>query len=215
MDYRILWKQDNEEVLERWRLSIERIRQIPEEHCVREPFGSYFSSVASFILKIGKLTEELGAVPDPDSPAAELPDMFAKKSLDELADENRALYEDILPEHYGESYGNPEWAVSQLGEDYGRLLSFLYAEIRGSIVFAYESRLWDITVLNETFIEIYNLFEEEVPKAQAVKDVLYWFVSDYADRTVAYRTRETLDPELSFAKDIILESDLSDLKRYP
>ena len=58
MDYRILWKQDNEEVLERWRLSIERIRQIPEEHCVREPFGSYFSSVASFILKIGKLTEE-------------------------------------------------------------------------------------------------------------------------------------------------------------
>ncbi len=212
MDYRILWKQDNEEVLERWRLSIERIRQIPEEHCVREPFGSYFSSVASFILKIGKLTEELGAVPDPDSPAAELPDMFAKKSLDELADENRALYEDILPEHYGESYGNPEWAVSQLGEDYGRLLSFLYAEIRGSIVFAYESRLWDITVLNETFIEIYNLFEEEVPKAQAVKDVLYWFVSDYADRTVAYRTRETLDPELSFAKDIILESDLSDLR---
>ena len=159
MDYRILWRQDNEEVLERWRLSIERIRQIPEEHCVKEPFDGYFSFVASFILKIGKLAEELGAVPDPEAQAAEaeLPDMFAEKSLDELAAENQTLYEDILPEHYGESYGNPEWAVSQLGEDYGRLLSFLYAEIRGSIVLAYESRLWDITVLNETFIEIYNL----------------------------------------------------------
>ncbi len=210
MDYRILWKQDNEDVMERWTLSMERIRQIPSENRVKEPFGSYFVSVAAFICEIGRLAERLGAVPGLES--QDLRDPFQGKSLEELKEENHRLYADILPDHYETSYGNPAYAVKCLGEDYGKLLSFLYAEIRGSIIFAFESRLWDITVINETFIEIYNLFEEGIPKAQAVKDVLYWYVSDYADKTVVYRTRETLDPSLSFAKDIIMEQDLSDLR---
>ena len=42
--------------------------------------------------------------------------------------------------------------------------------------------------------------------------MLYWFFSDYTDVTLTYRIREQLDPGLSFAKDIIMESDLSDLR---
>ena len=89
-----------------------------------------------------------------------------------------------------------------------RFWRFYIQKSEGQIVYAFESRLWNITVLNETFIEIYNLFEEGIPKAQEVKDVLYWFVSDYADQTVSYRTRESLDPSLSFAADIITGEDL-------
>ncbi len=204
MDYRELWKEENQAVLERYRLSMERIRQIPEERLTEKAFQEYFVSTAEFISRIGKLTEEIRTVG--------VREYVYSRSLQELAEENRRLYADILPEHYEKSYANPAYAVKKLGEEYGRLLAFLYTEIRGQIVFAFESRLWNITVLNETFIEVYNLFEEEIPGAQAIQDVLYWFVSDYADKTVAYRVREGLDPSLSFGRDIIMEEDLSDLR---
>lgn len=204
MDYRELWKEENQAVLERYQLSMERIRQIPEEGLTEKAFQEYFISVAGFIIRIGELTEEIHR--------AGVRGYVYSRSLSELAEENRRLYEDILPEHYEESYANPAYAVKKLGEEYGRLLAFLYTEIRGQIVFAFESRLWNITVLNETFIEVYNLFEEQIPGAQAIQDVLYWFVSDYADQTVAYRVREGIDPSLSFGRDIIMEEDFSDLR---
>lgn len=204
MDYRELWKEENQAVLERYQLSMERIRQIPEEGLTEKAFQEYFISVAGFISRIGELTEEIHR--------AGVRGYVYSRSLSELAEENRRLYEDILPEHYEESYANPAYAVKKLGEEYGRLLAFLYTEIRGQIVFAFESRLWNITVLNETFIEVYNLFEEQIPGAQAIQDVLYWFVSDYADQTVAYRVREGIDPSLSFGRDIIMEEDFSDLR---
>ena len=204
MDNRELWKEENQAVLERYQLSMERIRQIPEEGLAEKAFQEYFISVAGFISRIGDLTEEIHR--------AGVRGYVYSRSLSELAEENRRLYEDILPEHYEESYANPAYAVKKLGEEYGRLLAFLYTEIRGQIVFAFESRLWNITVLNETFIEVYNLFEEQIPGAQAIQDVLYWFVSDYADQTVAYRVREGIDPSLSFGRDIIMEEDFSDLR---
>ncbi|MFR1832082.1 MAG: aminopeptidase [Lachnospiraceae bacterium] len=204
MDYRELWKEENESVLERYELSLERIRQMKDEQAVTEPFRDYFAGVAGFIGRIGELAEKLNR--------AGVSKYIHSFSLEELAEENKSFYADILPDHYEESYANPAYAVKKLGEEYGPLLAFLYTEIRGQIVYAFESRLWNITVLNETFIEIYNLFEEGIPKAQEVKDVLYWFVSDYADQTVSYRTRESLDPSLSFAADIITGEDLSDLR---
>ena len=56
------------------------------------------------------------------------------------------------------------------------------------------------------------MFEEEIPSAKRVRDVLYWFHSDYTDVTLPYRIREQLDASLSFARDIIMESDLTDLR---
>ena len=122
------------------------------------------------------------------------------------------MYEDILPEHYETSYGNPEYAVKTLGEVHGRILSFLYTELRGMIVFAFEQRMEDMTILAETFIEVYNAFEEEIPSYKQIQQILYWFISDNSDLTVTYRTREVLDPSLDFAKKIICGEDLTDLR---
>ena len=57
MDYRELWKEENQAVLERYQLSMERIRQIPEEGLAEKAFQEYFISVAGFISRIGDLTE--------------------------------------------------------------------------------------------------------------------------------------------------------------
>ena len=46
-----------------------------------------------------------------------------KLSLPQLQERNHRLYEDILPEHYEESFANPDYAVKELGEGYGQILS--------------------------------------------------------------------------------------------
>ena len=200
MDYRMMFQEENESVMERFRLSMERIGQIGSEETVSGPYRDYFVKTAEFIGIIGEYLEFLEAGNQKTAPA------------EVLKEWNHRLYEDILPGHYEESYGNPAYAAAKLGEGHGQLLSYLYKEIRGDIVFIHEWRLKDITILNEVFIEIYNMFEEGVPEASAVKEVLYWFVSDYTDHTVSYRIREGLDPELSFASDIIRNNDLEDLR---
>lgn len=200
MDYRVLFQKENDSIRERFQLSMERIAGFGLEETVPEGFRDYFVKMSEFIGLIGEYISFLsdGAL--------------QQASLEELQEWNHRLYRDILPENYENSYANPKTAVQRLGEGYGQLLSYLYREIRGDIIFAQEWRLKDITILNETLIEIYNRFEEDVPECQALREILYWFVSDYTDYTVSYRVREGLDPSLSFAADIIRESDLNDLR---
>ena len=198
--YQELWNEENTNIRERYDLAIERIMKIPSEERVGEPYRSYFNQMAAFTSQI----EELARM--------QLREDLDALTLEELKQLNHNLYADILPGHYAESYADPAYAVRMLGAELGPLLSAFYAQFRAAIVFAYECRLTDITILCETLIEIYNMFEDGEPQARAVRDVLYWFFSDYTDVTLTYRIREQLDPGLSFAKDIIQESDLNDLR---
>ena len=195
------FREENEAVRERHELAAARIREIPMEHTTGERFGRYFKKTAEFILLCEEVFERQAS--------GEL----LKAEISELRSLNRRLYEDILPENYKESFANPAYACQELTEEYGTYLSFLYTEIRGMIVYAYESRLTDMTILEEVFIEVYNLFEGEEPEEKELKSVLYWFVSDYCDVTLSYRIRESLDPSLDFAGSIIKNSDLGD-ERY-
>lgn len=211
MDYRILLREENEAVRERLELSLDRIRSIKEEDA-RLPYGLYFKRTAGFLGMIRELLTARGIG------EKELPESWEKLSLEELSDWNHRLYEDILPENYGESFANPDYAADCLGKEFGPLLSFLYTELRGCIVYAFEMRLEYIAILCETFLEVYNLFtqaweeENETPREQAVRDALYWYVSDYVDLHLPWRIREGLDPALSFVADIIMDSDLTDLR---
>lgn len=211
MDYRILLREENEAVRERLELSLDRIRSIKEEDA-RLPYGLYFKRTAGFLGMIRELLTARGIG------EKELPESWEKLSLEELSDWNHRLYEDILPENYGESFANPDYAADCLGKEFGPLLSFLYTELRGCIVYAFEMRLEYIAILCETFLEVYNLFtqaweeENETPREQAVRDALYWYVSDYVDLHLPWRIREGLDLALSFAADIIMDSDLTDLR---
>ena len=211
MDYRILLREENEAVRERLELSLDRIRSIKEEDA-RLPYGLYFKRTAGFLGMIRELLTARGIG------EKELPESWEKLSLEEFSDWNHRLYEDILPENYGESFANPDYAADCLGKEFGPLLSFLYTELRGCIVYAFEMRLEYIAILCETFLEVYNLFtqaweeENETPREQAVRDALYWYVSDYVDLHLPWRIREGLDPALSFAADIIMDSDLTDLR---
>lgn len=186
---------------ERDALSIERIKAMQKEHTVAEPFWDYFEKTASFVVWMHEL---YGRVKDGE---------LKEASLEELERLNRQLYEDILPENYKTSYGNPAYAVERLGEIHGRILCFLYAELRSMIVYVYEQRREEMVILQELLIEAYNCFEqEELPTYRCVQQILYWFVSDYSELTVRRRTQEAVDPSLDFAVNIVMKADLSDLR---
>ena len=186
---------------ERYNLAVERIGDIKEERTVDVKFRDYFVKVAEFIHLI-------------DGTKKKIEDhTFDGMQIEELAAWNKKLYSDILPEHYRESYANPDYAVAQLGEAYGSTLSALYAEIRAAIVYVYEKKTEYLDILFELFIEVYNQFEEEeMPEPHVLKEILYWYASDYCDVFVADRIHEQVDATQSFAADLILGSDLADLR---
>ena len=64
---------------------------------------------------------------------------IAGKNLEELQEQNHELYQDILPENYENSYGNPAYAQKMLGE-YGKVFTFLYTELHGTIAYAFEKK---------------------------------------------------------------------------
>lgn len=184
---------------ERYELTIERIRSILCEETADMIYRDYFRKVAEFILEINAVKGRLEA--------------GAERTLEELQEENRTLYKDILGANYEESYANPVYAVAELGEEIGKLLCFLYTEIRSEIAHVYEGRLEYLTICNELFIEIYNCFEAApLPDYRELRNIIYWYASDYCDVYVADRIREQVSPKFTFAKDIIMNSDLSDLR---
>ena len=187
-----------EEIRERYELAMERIRAMKQEKTVSAPFYAYFQKMADFILEMDayRASVEKG---EPE-----------RLSLAELQEQNRRLYGDVAGGAYRESYANPTGAVEKLGEGYGQLLSFVYTELRGMIIWAVEGRLTDMTVTAELFIELYNAFEEDTPSVEKLKEILYWHMSDYCDVFIPDRIREQLDPSLDFAAKLIRGADLSD-----
>ena len=187
---------------ERYYLTLERIMKIAEEETVAEPFRSYFRHVADFLLRIHDIKDSYHI------------SARADMTMEKLQEEMEVLYADVKPEHYETSYANPAYCVKILGEELGAFLSMLYTELRGDIGYVYEEREEYIVIGNELFIEIYNRFEEEdLPALDSLKEIFYWYASDYCDVFVSDRIREQLVPgENDFVVKKIMESDLTDLR---
>ena len=185
----------------RYELAIERIENIKGENTVSEKYRDYFRTLADFALLVDKLKEKIEN------------GEYYKFSIEELECWNTHLYDDVLGEHYKTSYANPAFATEKFGIEYGRLLSFLYTELRGVIPYAFEKKTEYLDILFELFIEVYNQFEEEnEPEYEHVRQTIYWYASDYCDVFLADRIKEQIDPEDNFAADLIMNSDLNDVR---
>lgn len=208
--------ENNSVLMERYALVMERIYEIPKEVRCDEAFAEYFATVAHFVI----LLEDTGSFLSADG--------IKTASLEELKARNHALYEDVLPGKYSTSYANPSYAVEKLGEEFGRMLSFLYKEMRSLIPFIYEERLEEIVIRLELLVEIYAAFSyawqeaqelaengieiSSLPKVEDIRQILYWFVSDYTETAVEEHIREMLVPDNNFAVNLIQTADLSEEK---
>ena len=214
MSAREIQDEKNKQYEERHVLAVGRLRGIVSEETVPEQYLSYFQDVAIFLLELENVRRKVES------------GEWDRYSVDEMRSINEILYSDILENRYEKSFGNPAFAVEQFGSEMGKLLSLLYAEMRSGIPYSFENRVDYLTILSELFIEVYNCFEnaykeahEEmkqegmIPEAKTVRDIFYWYASDYCDVFLADRIMEQIDPSYSFAAEIIENADL-DNDRY-
>ena len=208
MNYYKNLTEEFDDIEERYELVMHRIRQITHETVVAEPYRDYFVKVADFIARIGDVLELVKN------------DAVTGRSLTQLQAMNRGLYNDILGDNYKTSYANYDYITKMFSQDksieteesgsIARLLGFVYNEIRGMTVYAFEGRIVDITLFAELFVQIYFMFQEHVT-AKDLHMAVYFFENDYAEYFMTYRIKEQMSPDLSFATDIVMNSDLEDV----
>lgn len=195
-------------MMERFELAKERLDECLKEQFPIEAFDRYFKEAGGFLQKmcVQYLYIASGKFD------------VSRLSMEELEAKNRSFYESVLPKQYETSFLNPAYAVKELGEEFGRLLSFLFTEFRKTIPFAYEQKLELFTIRPELFLEVYSAFVYEMeengklPSYETVRQIVYWFISDYSDIETLDRITGQVCPEDNFYVDIIMNSDLSDLR---
>lgn len=183
----------------RYDLAIDRCREIGGDETVEENYRDYFGKCADFIL----LIDEVKASMENGS--------YYRKNAEKMAEVNHRLYQDILPKNYETSYANPDYATAKLGGKLGQVLSAIYTELRGAIPYVFEGKTEYLDILFELFLEVYGKFEEcSKPDFKEVRDIFYWYASDYCDVFLADRIKEQLYPERDFASGIIMSCNLND-----
>lgn len=206
MNFKELYQASNELAAERFTLMEERIAEISRKAETAEEFAAYFEQTAAFLSKLAKLYKEN----EKGEPSA-----WSMETCEEI---NGMLYADILPEHYEESYANPAYAVAALGEEFGAVLSLLAAHIRRNIREVFRGNLLDLTIAMELFVEIYNCFERAPdtlsPKMdnKEVQQIVYWYFHDYSEIFTEESIRRLIHPAEDFETEIVMQSDLSDLR---
>lgn len=188
-------------ILERYEITTSRIREIINEDTVSEPFKRFFCKASEFICKIDDLNSIIKS--------GEINDF----SLDRLKELNKSLFEEIYSENYEESFANPEYAVKTLGEEYGKILCYIYTKNRGMIRNVYMGRLEEVVLQMELFTQIYNYFEDvEQLEYDNVYETVYSYEKDNTEIFTDLMIEDRIDPDNKFAVDIVMNSDLNDLR---
>ena len=195
-------------LMERYKLVMMRVREIPEEIGKRTTKGflweDFFSQMASWMIGLDNFREW------------KLSHDFKDWSLEEW----QSFYEEMyrpLRQDYEISYADPDRATQSFGKAYGQLFSFLASEIYRSFSQWMTGHLEAVVILWELFVEVYTDFvygEEEgiLPSVEAIAKAVYWYVSDYSDEMVSWRIHEQQEPDFSSIKSIIMSEDLTDLR---
>ncbi|MBR6638602.1 MAG: aminopeptidase, partial [Lachnospiraceae bacterium] len=192
---------------ERFELVRERILAIQKQNDAVNPFDAYFGRVSAFLCRVLEVAEELELF----EPAGN----YWWKNISEatLKAINHSLFEDVLKDNYETSFANPRYASEQLGEEFGPLLAAVYTDVRSSLCDVFENKKLFITARLELFVEIYNMFEEELPKYEEVRSAFYWYMSDYSDTMFAHGIISGIVPDECYITGIINEcEDWNDLR---
>ena len=185
---------------ERFRLALDRIRVMAAEELASPLCVPYFQAQAAWILQ---LLEHRRMLEDGS---------FDSLPLEILRERNRALYEDIFPENYPQSWADPGHAIRVFGKDMGPLLAALAYELRCMITAVYEGDPERFLIRMELLLEIYFAFVtafkdaageeaedtgaagagDAMPPAAHIREKIRQFLEDYAEDETLVRVRRSL-----------------------
>jgi len=191
---------------ERYELARERVMEILGENVLKEEFQAYFAECAGYL---AIMAEEYNWIAKGGLKNAD---------LEELQRHNEICHIDLLGRNYDTHFANPAFAVKKLGDQYGQLLAAVSANLHSLPGYVYEQDLEQLVIRMELLLELYRVFldaQEElgtIPSYEEVRHVYYWYMSDYEDHFAEKKIADLVDWDLDFARRIIEESDLDDLR---
>ncbi|MBP5414152.1 MAG: leucyl aminopeptidase, partial [Lachnospiraceae bacterium] len=201
---RIFDNDDFEYLMERHELAMERIGSICDKCETDDAYYPYFNQAALFLRSVDGIL------------MSAIEGSFFKTSVNRRIQANKDLYIELRPRYYENSYLNPSFAVRKLGNEFGQLLSAIYAELRSCIIYAYSQNLEQVLIREELFLEIYYMFVEaksegiSAPEFENVKETFKSFAFDYLDLMLSDSLKDSFANTQSLPKAIVMEADLSD-----
>ena len=198
-------RYDMDELLtERYELAKQTLRRIADSEESVGQYDDFFHKNASFLLLITDVCDTISS--------------WNKGEYDDnlLAKWNEEIYRDVTEANYDNSYVNPDHSCEAFGKDLGRILSVVAAEMRSAVGYAYENQPFWILIRMELLLEVYGyvrdcLTDGEAVNTESIREMIYWYVSDYSDVWMERRVHEMVDSSMTFATDIIMESDLNNV----
>ena len=190
---------------ERFELASQRILEIEKEKRMPEQFQRYFAENADYL---GVLLEEYKWIAS---------GAMREASLQELERHNESCFIDLMDAIMRRAMQTPTGRMHSLAKPLDSCF-LQFSQLRSLPAFIYEQDLEGITNRLELFVEIYCAFAEsfeetkEAPEYSQIRDIFYWFASDYAELTAEHAIRHTVDWGQRFALDIIENADLSDIR---
>lgn len=170
----------------RYTLAMDRIREIPGEHLVPAEYEQYFEDGAKWFLQMEEEERFL------------LSEETQTEDLTLLQERNRRLYEEILPENYGRSWANPEYASEKLGPEAGPVLAALRYEIRSAVPFVYRLLRERVLIRAELFLEVYTAFTVAyrenggTPSCEQIRSIMRQYLADYAEEEMCCYLKDKL-----------------------
>ncbi len=193
-------------MLERWELARGRIGELVKEVYKEDAFGTYFKEEAKWFLHLFETADKV-----------EDGSLFSM-SMEELETLNQEHFGELIGENYEKSYANPSYAVSLLGEEYGKFFSAMHVQFRQTLGYVYDGEKELFLSLAELFLEIYGTFAyveeelQELPLYEEVRKIYYWYTSDYAELRSEKQVRDLVCPMDNPGSRIVKEADLQDLR---
>lgn len=193
-------------IAERLLLAEERLAQIEKEEIADDAFSAYFQYEAKWLNHLFATKKLIGE------------EKLLTMSMAELQALNELHFGELKGANYETSYGNPAYAVAVLGEEFGAFLSAIHAELRQALTAVYECRWEEFAAAVELFLELAGTFagtwqeEKRLPDYEEIRQIFYWYVSDYADIRSERQICERVTPIQNLSRKIVAKSDLNDLR---
>lgn len=192
------FKDMNQEYLQRYQDSIEKIKNIQVQTNNIVKYKSYFNSACEYILLMDKFNCDL------------CNDIFRSKTFEELKAYNEQLYKHVLMHEYEDSFANPEKCVQLYSKEIGQSLCSLYTKIMNYIPLVIENQLAPIVLTNELLIEVFEaIFKED---ANQIEKLIYAEAMEDMELKVEASILRKFDPEFDCYSKVLMESNLTDLR---
>ena len=206
-DLKKYYKKENKKVKVSYENTLITIKEICNEtknyrkEQKKKEYYRFFNTVGKFILKLADYEKNLDD------------EYFSIKSFDELLKENSELYNEIVPQNYKKkSYANPAYCVNVFGDKFGQLISYFYLRYRQYITYALYHKIFKMEEYNKLFIDVFSYIKDNEPEYDSFKELITEPQRKDKTQEIILQLKEQLDKDFSYWRDIVENTDLSDVR---